>query len=415
MVRSLTVFFLIAVFLPAAVSAQTVQYTKRAKSEIRDGPGNYYPLLYVFPPGVPVVPLKHQDGWVNIHVAVEKQSQITGWMSKYCLVEKTPASPLKDPGLIVGSPKASASSVSAAIRGFALRYGKTSSEAVDSLVKLYRRFFTPGEYAQFRLESPNFKETSHRKRAFVEKGSFLGEYDATMEEDGVGLGVAARVAGEGLVDDPQRLKYLNLLATLLSEASGAYDCPFRVLIVRSNQVNAIAIPGGFIFFTEPMLKLCRDEAELGGIIAHEMSHIIMKHGVREISERWMNIKMDEAMKELETETGEGPDSIEQDLEDLSVAAYETVNKPRLQSYEEAADSGAALMLANAGYDPTAVPRMVMRIRDAVRQNDQVQEENPFAHLDFENRYENVHKFISEELSEAKGITNQQRFVKNVKK
>jgi len=59
--------------------------------------------------------------------------------------------------------------------------------------------------------------------------------------------------------------------------------------------------------------------------------------------------------------------------------------------------------------------MVMRIRDAVRQNDQVQEENPFAHLDFENRYENVHKFISEELSEAKGITNQQRFVKNVKK
>ncbi len=408
---------LIVSSLTQVVVGQTVEYTKRAKNEVRDGPGNYYSLLYVFPPQVPVVPLKNKDGWVNIRFGGAQgtiESEIAGWMSKNCLVDTKPSGTSRDLDIIIGSPKASPSSVAAAIRGFALRYGKTSESVVDSLSEMCGKLFSPKDYLPFRDGSPGLKKMPNGTKKFERQGSYLGEYDVTLDEQGIGLGVASRVAGQGLVDNKPLLRYLNLLGAYLSEATGAYDAPFAIFVVRGSQVNAVAIPGGYIFITEPMLNLCQSEAELAGVLAHEMSHIILKHGVKEIGARIMNIKMDEAMRELDEETGEQPDTSEQDLEDFALAAYDNVNKPRLQSYEEEADNGAVLILARAGYDPSAVARMVLRIRDAVRQNEQIQEENPFAHLDFQNRYDNVKKFIDEQLSGIKGVTNRERFVRNVK-
>lgn len=417
MKSSIALLLLVVSTLTPVVYGQTVEYTKRAKNEVRDGPGNYYSLLYVFPPQVPVVPLKNKDGWVNIRFGGAQgtiESEIAGWMSKNCLVDTKPSGTSRDLDIIIGSPKASPSSVAAAIRGFALRYGKTSEAVVDSLSGMCGKMFLPRDYFPFRDGSPGFKTMPKGLKRFEQSGSYLGEYDVTMDEQGVGLGVASRVAAQGLVDNKALLRYLNLLGAYLSEATGAYDAPFAIFVVRGSQVNAIAVPGGYIFITEPMLNLCQSEAELAGVLAHEMSHIILRHGVKEIGARIMNIKMDAAMRELDEETGEEADTTEQDLEDYALAAFEGASKPRLQSYEEDADRGAVLILARAGYDPSAVARMVLRIRDAVKQNEQIQEENPFAHLDFQNRFDKVRKFIDEQLSEVKGVTNQERFTRNVK-
>lgn len=423
MIRRLIVVCVAFLFLPFLCYAQEIEYTKRSKNEVRDGPGNYYPLLFILPAGTPVKIINRQGGWIRFHgvdEAIAKELpkealQSESWISKNCLVEKAPKKSWKELEFLQGSLEASPSSVAAAIRGYGLRYGKTTAAALDSLIIFQGNFFTPQEYLQFKKETENFQQTSAQKNLAGRFHKYFRDYEIDVAEEGIGLGIASRMAQRGLLNDPQLLKYVNLLGTLLSETTGAYDFPFKIFLLRDDVINAVSIPGGYIFITNAMLNLCRNEAELASIIAHEMMHIFLLHGVQEIQQRIMNIRMDLAMQELEKEVGEEYDPLSAELEDFAIEAYETVVKPRLQSYEEEADRGAALMLARAGYDLVAVPRMVLRMRDSVIRDESLETENPFAGLDFLKRYDQISNFINKSLSEFKGVTNVERFMRYTKK
>jgi len=402
---AITLTFTIA--LPAA--AQEVQYTKRPNNEMRDGPGNYYPLLYVFPPGIPLTILKKEGGWFQSRVRGmdSANTSLAGWVSKYCLVDKTPERGARRREFLMADPKASPTSVAAAIRGFALRYGKTDAGSVDILMKVQAARFPPEEYRRFRSETGQLALNRDVKPDLRKR--YLDEYDVTIDERGVGLGVAAHIANSGLTDNQRLQKYLNLVATLLGEASGAYDIPVTVLVLKGPRVTALALPGGFIFVSERLIALCQNEADLASVLAHEMMHIVMKHGVKEIHERILNVKMDAAMKELEEEVGGETDEAEGDLEDLAAESYDVVVNPRLQAYELEADCGAALVLARAGYDPMALAGMIRRIERTVMADTAVTEGNPFAGMDFKRRYEAIVPFINDELSDVKGVLNAGRF------
>lgn len=424
MVRFYIGVFVVILLFPGSHYAQKLKYTKRSKNEVREGPGNYYPMLYILPPGVPIEIIKREDGWNKFRI-VEEQSipldlkdfidESETWISKNCLIEKAPQKSWKNIEFLWDSPRATPSSIAAAIRGYARRYGKTSTAALDSLIKFQQIWFTPQEYLQFKNEMRSFQKTPFQENLSVKYSTYFRDYDITVAEEGIGLGVAARVAGKGLLNEPQLLKYINLLGTLLADVSGAYDFSFKIMLLQGDELNAVAIPGGYIFITKAMINICRDEAELAGIIAHEMMHVVLKHGLQEIQQRIMNIKMDLAMQELEEEIGKAYGVLTEELDDLAIEAYELVVNPRLQSYEEEADLGSALFLSRAGYDPKAVPRMVLRLRDAVREYEKLELYNPFAHLDFEKRHDHVSKFIKQNLAEFKGVTNTERFLNNTKR
>ena len=393
--------------------SQTVEYTKRSKNEVRNGPGNYFNLLAVLPAGVAIPKVKAEGGWVNFQLSrLIVSEEFTAWISKNCLIDKKPGKGLKELKAEWLSPKASPAAVAAAIRGFAVRYGRTSPPAVDSLFEAGGEI-TANEYLKFKQGMSGSEPVRGAQAPVPADEALLAEYDASLAEEGIGLGIAARIAGSGLLNDPTLSKYVNLLAALLMESTGAYDMPLKIYITKETAVHTASAPGGYIFITKRMIEMCNDEAELAAVLAHEIMHLIYQHGMKEIRARLNNIAMDEAMAELDAETGQVTDEVVEELEDFAIEAYETVNKPRLLKYEQEADRGAALLLAKTGYDPMAVARMILAMRDIVGKSEDLDKENPFLRLDIQKRYDKVVGEIQKNLSGVKGVRNRERFRREI--
>ncbi|HWP83061.1 MAG TPA: M48 family metalloprotease [Bacteroidota bacterium] len=423
MARSLVCLLTFSQLLLVCAFGQTKEYTQRAKNDVRKGPGNYFELISVLPKGVALEIVKQESGWARIVIADPAVVKSLGddfrrrdaWISKNCLGKSVASGSLSGAQLALTSAKASPAAVAAAIRGFALRYGRTTSADVDEFLRKQDVTFTPDEYQRFIAEIPKTKFVSPAKRPGAkDEPPVESPYDFTISEQGIGAGIAARVASKGLVEDPELVKYLNLIAAYVVHYSGFYDTQFKVLVIRDAQPNAFAIPGGYVFITEGMLGLCQNEADLAAVIAHEIVHIVARHGLREVEHRRPQIRADEVFGELEEEIGAEEDTVVAELEDYAIEAYETVMKPRLQGYEEESDRGAALLLVRAGYTPTAVPNMVQRIQVAVATNPNIEFENPFAKLDFKKRHTSVMNYLSR-LNYRGGVTKEDRFKSIVKR
>lgn len=119
----------------------------------------------------------------------------------------------------------------------------------------------------------------------------------TVEEEmEVGREVAAKLIGYfGLVEDDALTDYVNLVGGTVAAQSERQVVPYRFAVLKSDSMNAFSTPGGFIFITKGALLLCEDEAELAGVLAHEVGHVAGRH-VLKIFERdkMMRAGMDEA-------------------------------------------------------------------------------------------------------------------------
>ena len=105
----------------------------------------------------------------------------------------------------------------------------------------------------------------------------------------LGRNLAARVVGANKIvenDDP-RVGYVRRIAITLLQASrygSNYVDPVVIILDESKQLNAFAAPGGFIFITTGMLNFLKNEDELAFVIAHEISHIELDHGLSAIKQ-----------------------------------------------------------------------------------------------------------------------------------
>jgi predicted Zn-dependent protease len=83
-----------------------------------------------------------------------------------------------------------------------------------------------------------------------------------------------------MVDDPVVTEYVNRLGQNLVRNSDA-KVPFTIKVVDSDEVNAFALPGGFMFVNTGLLLKTDNEAELAGVLAHEIGHVAARHGTRQ--------------------------------------------------------------------------------------------------------------------------------------
>jgi beta-barrel assembly-enhancing protease len=339
--------------LAAFTALADVVYTKRSNNYIREGPGAYYELVAVVPENTAVTVVTHEGSWLKVKLTDKK----TGWMSSNSLTDTKPASVrVVKLETVWSSPKASRAGVSAAIRGFAEKRDKTPPGSVEKVLKNSAKGFRDAELAAFR------KDVEAAKPGLAEKVKMedlnLGPiiYDAGIEEQQVGLGIAARLIEKGFLVDRTAVNYVNMIAATLAANSPVYDWDFTVFILDEPEVNGFALPGGYVFVTKGAVQLCTDESELAAIIAHEMAHVIRAHGLQEMSKRKVHIKADEAFNELEEETGAKTED-EAELDDLVQQTYERIVAPRLLEYELEADRVAAVLLAQAGYDPLGLVRI----------------------------------------------------------
>lgn len=87
----------------------------------------------------------------------------------------------------------------------------------------------------------------------------------------------------GLVDNPSVQQYVQQLGASLAADSERPHLPWQFKVVDDPTPNAFALPGGYIFITRGMLGLMRSEAELAGVIGHEIGHVTARHSVTMLS------------------------------------------------------------------------------------------------------------------------------------
>jgi len=79
------------------------------------------------------------------------------------------------------------------------------------------------------------------------------------------------------VEDQAVLSYVRGLAQKLA-AKSDLQVPLQVTVLNSKEINAFALPGGFVFIERGLLEAVEDESQLAGVISHEMSHVVGRHG-----------------------------------------------------------------------------------------------------------------------------------------
>ena len=105
----------------------------------------------------------------------------------------------------------------------------------------------------------------------------------TQREIDFGRGVSAKILGKyPLLRDERKVHYISQIGTGISAQLGRPELRYYFGILDTDEINAFAVPGGYIFVTMGALKLMRNEAQLAGVLAHELSHIGQKHIVRKL-------------------------------------------------------------------------------------------------------------------------------------
>ena len=101
------------------------------------------------------------------------------------------------------------------------------------------------------------------------------------KEIALGKGLAQEVERQArIVDDPVVAEYVNRIGQNLVRNSDA-KVPFTIKVIDSEEVNAFALPGGFFFVNTGLILKADTEAELAGVMAHEIAHVAARHGTRQ--------------------------------------------------------------------------------------------------------------------------------------
>jgi beta-barrel assembly-enhancing protease len=111
----------------------------------------------------------------------------------------------------------------------------------------------------------------------------LGDWYSLESEIRMGKQYAMQVESSvKMVQDPVVNEYVNRIGQNLVRNSDA-QVPFTIKVIDSDEINAFALPGGFFYVNSGLILAADEEAELAGVMAHEISHVCARHGMRQLT------------------------------------------------------------------------------------------------------------------------------------
>lgn len=106
---------------------------------------------------------------------------------------------------------------------------------------------------------------------------------STQQEVEMGRQEAANINRQlPLVTDPEANRYINLLGDQIASRTSRADLDWRFYIVDSREVNAFAVPGGFIYINRGLIERTENMTELAGVLGHEIGHVVRRHTVKQM-------------------------------------------------------------------------------------------------------------------------------------
>ncbi len=104
-----------------------------------------------------------------------------------------------------------------------------------------------------------------------------------QEEVQLGTDYAAQVEQQlPIVEDPEVNRYINVLGDSLARLSDSRDLDWRFRVVDSREVNAFAIPGGFIYINRGLIERTQNMSQVAGVLGHEIAHVTERHSVQQM-------------------------------------------------------------------------------------------------------------------------------------
>jgi len=206
--------------------------------------------------------------------------------------------------------------------------------------------------AQFRLPSLDINK-------MVDSVKNVGKAtrDITQEEEiAIGRDLAATLLGAApLVNDARLQRYVNSVGRWIASQSERPDLPWQFGVLDAPQLNAFAVPGGTIFITRGLLERMRSEAELAGVLGHEIVHVVKKHHLKAIQKGAMTALAGDALSMATKDKG----AVNTKLVSFGKEMY---SRGLDKGDEFEADRLGIVLAARAGYDAYGLPSVLQTLQ-----------------------------------------------------
>ena len=150
-----------------------------------------------------------------------------------------------------------------------------------------------------------------------------------------------------MLNDRSVTNYANTIVRRLAQVAPHREYPYQARVVNSSDINAFALPGGFIYVHRGLIEAARTEGELAGVIAHEMAHVALRHGTAQVSKAYAAQLGVGALGQI-LGGGRRNSQVWNVVGNLGLS---TLFMKFSRSAEDEADSLGARMMAEAGYNP----------------------------------------------------------------
>jgi predicted Zn-dependent protease len=253
-------------------------------------------------------------------------------------------------------------------------------------------------HAQFGGLDKGLKKIQQAKEA---KDKFDDLNVTEEEERKIGEDVSAKIRQRfGVVQSVPVHKYVTLVGNVLARQSERPNLAWTFIVLDTDGVNAFASPGGIVHITRGALGLIRSEAELAGVLAHEIGHVAHKHTVNAIKKN----------KAVQLGTSEATSDRGPFLGKFANKAYEMVLENKFDRGDEMdADKVSVALTEKAGYAPGTLATFLARLDE--RNRDQPAQNGLFAsHPETKERIDTLKKLAGA----RNGAAVEARYKENIK-
>ena len=224
-----------------------------------------------------------------------------------------------------------------------------------------------------------------RKAKWIWQSVTGSEAGAIKVENQVGHDLATEIKKQLKLDrEHQSARILNEIGPNLTKCVARKLRTFNFEIVKSDEPNAFALPGGFIFITHSLVELCdRNQDELAFILGHEMGHVIRGHAMKRIlSNSAINVASHAVSIHGQFTAW---------LQKVGIQFLESAYS---QELEFQADKLGVCLADTAGYDPNASKQLLKRLNKLTSSDTEFVLANYFSsHPSFEMRISNINQFL----------------------
>ena len=263
-------------------------------------------------------------------------------------------------------------------------------------------FATPA-YAQFG------KAVGALNKAKETKDKVDDLHMSEREERQLGEKISALLTDRfGVMQDAAVTKYVTLVGRVLAQASTRPNLQWEFIVLDTDGVNAYAAPGGFIHITKGMLGLIKNEAELAGVLGHEITHVTEAHTKNSI----LKANRTKFVTETGTQAAGAGALTTEAINLLAGAGYEMLYQNQYDRKDEIESDTVGTALANTvGYSPLGMTSVLKKIAE---RNSGMKEPNGLfaSHPQTEDRIKEMDKKIKKDKLAATALV-QARYAKNI--